>query len=369
MKVAILYRVIQQWRLDVFNDLAKYYDLTVYYGDDFKNSKVKSTKQVGKFNAKKLFTFQFTFKGSYGKGYIGYSPFLFFRLLQDQPDVIISEGKSNFFNALQGFLYCKIFRKRFIWWSLGTLGTGPKTKKFSIQIVNLIEQSSDGILTYSEQGKRYFQSIGIKESKIFVANNMICTRSIDPLYILQKINQPINIEKVRILFIGALIPSKKLDILFNALDLLNDPRLSLTIVGQGTEYSSLSKLAKSLKISDSIIFKGENFFNLERIFLNSDLFILPGLGGLGISHAMAHGLPVICSNGDGVEKDLVKNGYNGYFLNELNVNTLKQCISHITSSRELLSRMRINAFTTIYKDFTYEKYIENIRRAVEKDIL
>ena len=37
----------------------------------------------------------------------------------------------------------------------------------------------------------------------------------------------------------------------------------------------------------------------------SNIFVLPGTGGLAINEAMAYGLPVICSEADGTEKDLV----------------------------------------------------------------
>lgn len=42
--------------------------------------------------------------------------------------------------------------------------------------------------------------------------------------------------------------------------------------------------------------------------------ISPGLGGQGFNIAMVCGLPIICSQGDGTELDLVREGQNGWFF-------------------------------------------------------
>jgi len=50
---------------------------------------------------------------------------------------------------------------------------------------------------------------------------------------------------------------------------------------------------------------------LEELFDQADLFVLPGTGGLAVQEAMAHGLPVIVAEGDGTQRDLVsqENGW------------------------------------------------------------
>jgi glycosyltransferase involved in cell wall biosynthesis len=51
-------------------------------------------------------------------------------------------------------------------------------------------------------------------------------------------------------------------------------------------------------------------------FLNADVFLMPGTGGLAINEAMAYGLPVISTIADGTIIDLLYEGKNGYYLNE-----------------------------------------------------
>ncbi|MCB0750578.1 MAG: hypothetical protein KDC52_03805, partial [Ignavibacteriae bacterium] len=105
IKIIVLYRVIQEWRKPVFDRLANKYDLKVYYGPDFPNSKVVSTKKLIHFNTKKLYSLKFSKESSNGLIAMPFSPFLFFNLLIDKPDVIITEGASNLINATIAFLY------------------------------------------------------------------------------------------------------------------------------------------------------------------------------------------------------------------------------------------------------------------------
>ncbi len=45
---------------------------------------------------------------------------------------------------------------------------------------------------------------------------------------------------------------------------------------------------------------------LERLYYEADLFVLPGTGGLAVQQAMAHALPVIVAEGDGTQDDIVR---------------------------------------------------------------
>ena len=70
-----------------------------------------------------------------------------------------------------------------------------------------------------------------------------------------------------------------------------------------------------------------------------DLFVLPGTGGLAISEAMAHGLPIICSIGDGVEVDLIDPGQNGYIVPPDDVDALLDTITQVLASPDRLRQM------------------------------
>lgn len=367
IKIIVLYRVIQEWRKPVFDRLANKYDLKVYYGPDFPNSKVVSTKKLIHFNTKKLYSLKFSKESSNGLIAMPFSPFLFFNLLIDKPDVIITEGASNLINATIAFLYCKLFNKKFIWWSLGKL----ENTKYNLvrQIINypieIIERNSNCIITYSTVGKDYFKAINVPDNKIFVAVNVVDTDKITQ----RNTSLPANLRnqhRFNILFVGSLTRHKNLKILIEAFSDLENKydNCSLTIVGSGNELNNLINLSNELGVRN-IYFPGQDFDNVSRYFINSDVFVLPGLGGLAISEALAYGIPVIASIGDGCEKDLIIQNENGIIDINLNRYSLLNYLSDLYENPHKLATYKINAKNIIQNKYNINTYMNQIDEAIK----
>lgn len=315
MKTIILYRVVQGWRAPVFEKLNKTpnIDIEVLYGPDFKNTKLKSTQKEFSFKKTKLFSFKIRLKSINGLILMPFSPFLFFLLIYKNPKVIISEGASNLANSIIGFLYCKVFGKKFIWWSLGKLQGRKYDNKRKIvdKFIQYMERKSDAIITYSSIGEDYFKSFGIDESRIFKAVNVVDTEKIlnntsERREILNFRSKNYPKYEFITLFVGALIKEKSIELLIKAQALLEKKfsNAGLIIVGDGTHRRSLEILAEKLNVRN-IDFVGSRIDDNYKFFSVSDIFVLPGLGGLAISEAMCYELPVIASIGDGCEVDLV----------------------------------------------------------------
>jgi len=79
-------------------------------------------------------------------------------------------------------------------------------------------------------------------------------------------------------------------------------------------------------------------YELARMMGSSSLFVMPGLGGLGLNSAMACGLPIICTQADGTELDLVKEGKNGWFFQNGNYHDLARVIMKVLAEDEVLNR-------------------------------
>ena len=94
------------------------------------------------------------------------------------------------------------------------------------------------------------------------------------------------------------------------------PETELIIVGDGPEKKILIDLVDQLCLSNSIIFLDSIYGkDLGKWLIQSDLYVLAGMGGLSINEAMVYGLPVLCSVCDGTEKFLVREQINGrYFI-------------------------------------------------------
>ncbi|MEK7497633.1 MAG: glycosyltransferase family 4 protein [Patescibacteria group bacterium] len=117
-----------------------------------------------------------------------------------------------------------------------------------------------------------------------------------------KLHRPI------ILTVGALVKSKRIDLIIKAVSRLSEA--NLLIVGDGEERQSLEKLAGEL-IPGRFEFLRVKHENMPEIYRSADLFaLLPYSSeafGIVYVEAMASGLPVIASN-DEQRREIVEEG-------------------------------------------------------------
>ena len=189
----------------------------------------------------------------------------------------------------------------------------------------------DGILAYSSLAGKQYEELGMPRDRIFVAHNATAARPTHPLPARPSRlpNRPV------LLFVGALIPRKNVDLLLRACkDLRTNPKPILKLVGEGALKKRLQEKALSLGLDCQFLgdLRGAA---LKNVFEEADLFILPGTGGLAVQEAMAHGLPVIVSKADGTEGDLVRET-NGWLIKPDNVELLASTIDHALSNPRLL---------------------------------
>ncbi len=99
------------------------------------------------------------------------------------------------------------------------------------------------------------------------------------------------------MFVGRLQARKRIDnLLLACASLPADLQPRLVIVGEGPARSDFE--AQAQQVYPSAQFSGALFGKeLERHFLEADLFALPGSGGLAVQQAMAYGLPVMVAEG------------------------------------------------------------------------
>jgi glycosyltransferase involved in cell wall biosynthesis len=129
---------------------------------------------------------------------------------------------------------------------------------------------------------------------------------------------------------------KRIDMLLRACAAM-DPQPELTIVGDGPARMDLERAARDL-------FPQTNFTGalhgaaLKPIFQQSDLFVLPGTGGLAVQEAMAQSLPVIVAEGDGTQNDLVSGG-NGWLIPPGDLHALMDALREALANPERLLEM------------------------------
>ena len=136
----------------------------------------------------------------------------------------------------------------------------------------------------------------------------------------------------------------------------------MIIIGDGPERIRLKKLAE--KIYPSTIFPGALFnSDLDSYYTEADLFVLPGTGGLAIQQAMRFGLPIIVSEGDGTQYDLVRDG-NGWHFETGDVDALSKIINQALSSPSQLRRMGEESYRIVDEEINIDAMVRTFMQAL-----
>jgi glycosyltransferase involved in cell wall biosynthesis len=375
MKVAFFQPYLANWRiefLEFFIDKYTMGDVVIYDGGFGGKNDTKSVSgNNAGFKFKKLFSMSPILTYNRQEYPFYFSPFLFFDLLMDKPDVIVTEGEINFINNFSIYLYCRLFKKRYVWWSLGKVRTRKKNliNKLLDPFVDFLLKRSACVMARNTLAKDYYiGSKGIQERNVIVAPNSMNHHKEshvdhDKLTSLKALKGS---SKV-MLYVGALTKSKRPEDLIYALKKIrtnNDTKdLRLWFVGDGPERDSLERLVDSQGLHSSVFFFGKVFEGVGNYFSIADFVVVPGLGGLVINHAMIYGRPVVSRLADGTELDLIEDGYTGYLVEGYDLDTLVDKISLLAvSDLELMSKHCLNKVRNHWNiDIMYERVLECIQ--------
>lgn len=158
------------------------------------------------------------------------------------------------------------------------------------------------------------------------------------------IERPEN-PKVRILFIGRLIPRKGFERVVQALpkvrELATRP-FEVEVVGTGSHREQLDDVASKLGVSDLIRYVGTvPYDQLEKSYQYADIFVLTSLSeGMPsvILEAMGCGLPILASDVGG-NNELITPGENGYLISGDDIDFLAAKMAALINDDELRRRM------------------------------
>jgi glycosyltransferase involved in cell wall biosynthesis len=376
IKVLINQRFLTQYREDFFYELAKdnTLSLLVTFGDrrSKKHGKFKSIDTVPRFNFRRLYTFSFVFERFGHINQFFFSPGVLIQLIRFRPDVVLTEGTSNILNNFLLCGYCLVTNTPYIWWDLGTIrGQASENifRKLLYPFIRHFFSHAHTILAYSNFAKAYFIDQGIPERRICVAANTIRLDS-HLSYQALKIDEACALKK-RIRFnkrfgfiaVGSIDTNKRFDILITVfLDLFqqyND--IGLIIVGDGSELETLKQMAGN---TSSIYFAGAQYKDIGLYYMISDVFVLPGLGGLAINEAMVYGLPVISVPADGTERDLIINYQTGILLENNNQELIASAMEWFIQNKNKATSMGEAARAHIVKNFDLPMTIDKISTAL-----
>ncbi len=169
-------------------------------------------------------------------------------------------------------------------------------------------------------------------------------------------------DKKIILFVGNLLPVKRLDLVLDSMKLLADDKLALVVVGGGYELDKYKQLAKDL---NNVYFVGQcddqkklsDYYNAAAcVVVSSDYESF----SLVAAEASACGVSVVASNITAMA-GRISNGVNGFLFEKGSVESLAGALRKIMSmTTEERKAMGERGRTEIEKRYSWDKHMEKI---------
>lgn len=367
-KIIVVLPTLPNYRRDFFNVLSARLaendmELTVFHG----STKKRLIKEIEdkEFKSLSFKTSEKTLKGFTVTTIKGLKK----EVAKSSPDCVITLFNPANVSLVSVLLYCLRNRIPYALWSCGWIRPTPNRNLTGIRerFLSYFEKRATAHIAYHSMRKKYLVGKGIDADSVFVAQNTINTEVIMQSYDLKEVNEKRFGDKLKVLFVGGLTRGKHLKEAMNVVDALisENCRMSFTIIGGGGIMDELTAYRDTLANRDEIHILGPKYGNeLKPFFLEHDVFLLAGSGGLAINEAMAYGLPVISTDGDGTGFDLIEN--NGYLLYEIgNEKEIKSALSKFAGlPRAKKMEMSENSVSIIKRKATNSLMVKNFMDAV-----
>ena len=334
-RLALQQRVLPSYRVPFFDLLAQSCEgeMSLFAGLPRPVEMIQSgNPEIAKFKqAENIHLFNGAFYLCYQKGIINW-------LENWNPDALIVEASLRNISTPSAVKWMRLRRRKVIGWGLGA----PKGNAVWSRFINQF----DAMLAYSQRGAEEYAALGFPREKIFVAHN-----SVSPAPTFDLRPSTFNLRPT-LLFAGRLQARKRIDSLLRACaEMESKPRL--IIVGDGPERAALELLAKVVYPAAEFV-GARHGAEIKPYFVEADLFVLPGTGGLAVQEAMSHGLPVIVAKGDGTQDDLVREG-NGWQINPEDYGALVVAMKNALSDMARLRKMGAESFRIVSEEINIQK--------------
>lgn len=296
--------------------------------------------------------------------------------LSNEFDTILYEGSLYVLSTWIAAFLARLRGKRVLMWSHGFL---RDAKGFKGWLRKIFYQLADGMLLYHNRAKDIFIKKGFKPENLYVVYNSLDydtqikirgqVSEDDILLCRQKLFK--NPDFPILLFIGRLTPQKKLGMMVEAAKLLKNKgrQCNILFVGSGPEDVELLKLAKQLKLDDSLCLYGGCYKEeqIALLIMASDICVAPGEIGLTCIHSLVYGTPAITHDDPDFqmpEYEAITSGYNGAFFKKDHVEDLASTIEQWLMENKDIRTIENRCYDIIDRYYNPHYQIKVINSAV-----
>ena len=347
MKVLFTTNIPSPYRVDFFNELGKYCDLTVAFTEKFHIERDRSWQDYNFVN----------FKGVFLKGYSVKN----IRVCTEIKKIIKNGNFDKIicadFTSLTGMIAIKYMRRHKISYYLESDGGFAKSGKgLKEKLKRYYIKGAKGYFSTACEHDKYYLAYGATEDKLMrYPFTSLKDEDIEKFVVSDeeknKLRDKLAVKEEKIvLAVGQFIHRKGFDVLLKATENFDNSVGFYFVGGNPTEeYLNYKK--------DNVHFIGfKNKSELKEYYRMSDMFVLPtreDIWGLVVNEAMANGLPVVTTDKCIAGLELVKQGENGYIVPVDNVEELSKSIKFVLENN--VDNKMGEKSLEIIEDYTIEK--------------
>ena len=221
-------------------------------------------------------------------------------------------------------------------------------------------------LAYHTNARTYAIKHGARPDQVTVVHNTINEERIalmprEEARACLLARHPEIVDRRIVLFVGAVLAEKRVELILDALAILRRPDVVLVVVGDGEHMPALRRRCAGRA---EVVLAGAIVDGVGPYFDGAEMYVLPGTGGLGLNEAMAHGLPMIAGYADGSADDLVVDGETGYRLRSESAAELATLIAKVVDEPALARRMGSTGRERITGRFAFREFVQRVRTAL-----
>lgn len=360
------YQYLPPWRVDVFNEIGKYYNLIIV----FTNADSEGFTYNRQFLLSKLTNVHTIFLKSgvsIGSRKVRFGIHKILKRIK--PEYVFSHEYSP--TSILAAIYKKHFGYRYVITTSDNVdmakGVGAIKSKFRKFVLN----HSNGIIVYSKNVEKFYKQT-FPNLKVGICPNiqnpvsLLSYREEFPT-IIRSYKQKFGIQGNDniMLYVGRLVEVKGLDLLVKAFHKASLPNYKLVIVGSGVLETTLKQAVSSYGLTNKVIFAGQySGAELYAWYDMANFFILPSRYepfGAVVNEALVFGCPVVASKYIGA-LDFI-NETNGiifnpidetYFINAL-LEAYKKYSKPITIRKDLMV-CRFSDFVSVFQPDNWNDY-------------
>ena len=341
-KILIQQNKLFHYRKGLFNELSKFYDVTVIHS----GKKVKDQKDT--FNEVISPTSNFL-------SFI-YQKSLFKQIRTNNYDSVI---------LLFNFYYLSNFTSLIRFKQVNFILWGPWISGNKIQDYLRLKLMSYKykIVLYSRKHFFEFVSLGIDKEIMYVANNTINVSPRNKCFLHK--------EKKSLLFVGSFVCRKQLDVLVDVFNNIKNEipaDINLTLIGDGDNFSLIQKMINNYGLNNRVFLKGKITDNsiLAKEYNKAIISVSLGQAGLSVLQSFGFGVPFLTKKDaiSGGETSNIINDFNG-ILCESDLSDLNNKLTLICNNIDYALKLGENAYRYYDKYCTIVNMAQGFKDAID----